>query len=136
MCHWISIYAIIHMTTGVLYNSAAHQVIYIYYNRTTFMSRRINIHVLCMIFKLRLSFLFNDVAPKAIFDAQYFTHEWKSPVWPHHFTKREVLGQWNKISASVFEWIRYRFRLRFSSFRLELDTFLKAWWGFLYLILL
>jgi hypothetical protein len=46
------------------------------------------------------------------------------------------LGQWNKISASVFEWIRYRFRLRFSSFRLELDTFLKAWWGFLYLILL
>jgi hypothetical protein len=24
------------------------------------------------------------------------THEWKSPVWPHHFTKREVLGQWNK----------------------------------------
>jgi hypothetical protein len=28
-----------------------------------------------MIFKLRLSFLFNDVAPKAIFDAQYFTHD-------------------------------------------------------------
>ena len=54
--------------------SAAHQVIYIYYNRTTFMSRRINIYVLCMIFKLRLSFLYNNVAPKAIFDAQYFTH--------------------------------------------------------------